>query len=130
MNAPGCENIKTSQVAPSEGKGENLQVEENKNEQGQEIQLFVECKDLVKTNQTYVVVLKSKETHVEDAKWNYHGQYYSETVGTNKNRNPKWFKHFNVQYDQDKDIDLTFLVYKSKHSLHKEFIGDCKISLS
>ena len=92
MNEPGDENIKTSQIAPSEGKGENLQVEENKNEQVQEIKLFVECKNLVKTNYNYVCSLRTKEAHDENATWQ---QGKNVTEGINKNRNPKWFKPLN-----------------------------------
>ena len=108
MNEPGVENIKTSQIAPNEGKGENLQVEENKNEQGQEIQLFVEGKDLVDLDffsvSDPICSLKTKEALVEHATWQWNG----DTEVIDNNLNPKWIKHFNVWYNFVKDVDLHF----------------------
>ena len=122
--------FKSSQVGPDKSQNDKQQVAENKmtslkvspqhitaflnvficvqNEQGQEIQLFVEGKDLVDLDffsvSDPICVLRTKEALIEHATWQWNG----ETEVIDNNLNPKWIKHFNVWYNFVKDLDLHF----------------------
>ena len=101
------------------------------NEQGQEIQLFVEGKDLVDLDffsvSDPICVLYTKEALVEYATPQWNG----ETEVIDNNLNPKWIKHFNVWYNFVKDLELRFEVQNYNGDSEKnDLIGSATLSLS
>ena len=82
-----------------------------KNEQGQEVELFVEGTDLVDLDFFSVsdpkCTLKIKDSNVLHATWHLVG----ETEVIDNNLNPKWIKSFCVWFHFTKDLDLRFEVH-------------------
>ena len=101
-----------------------------KNEQGQEVQLFVEGRDLVDLDFFSVsdplCQLLTKESYMEHAVFSYNG----ETEVIDNNLNPTWIKHFSVWWIFVKDIDLLFQVYNYNDQTSKDLIGEVEVSLS
>mmetsp|Transcript_4187 Transcript_4187/g.5161 ORF Transcript_4187/g.5161 Transcript_4187/m.5161 type:complete len:184 (-) Transcript_4187:1407-1958(-) len=103
-----------------------------KNEQGQEVELFVEGSDLVDLDFFSVsdpmCTLRTRESNLKHATWAYN----SETEVIDNNLNPKWIKHFSVWFIFIRDIDLWFQVwnYNGPGPMDKDLIGEAEINLS
>ena len=101
-----------------------------KNEQGQEVQLFVEGRDLVDLDFFSVsdpfCSLKTKESYLKHATWELNG----ETEVIDNNLNPRWLQHFTVKYIFVKDRDLCFQVYNYNDQTSRDLIGEAETSLS
>lgn len=99
-----------SKVAPSEPVAAN-KTTSLKNEQGQEVELFVEGSDLVDLDffsvSDPICTLRTRESNLKHATWQYNG----ETEVIDNNLNPKWIKHFKVWFIFIRDIELHFQVW-------------------
>ena len=100
------------------------------NEHGQEVELFVEGKDLVDLDffsvSDPICTLKTRESNLKHATW----QFIDETEVIDNNLNPKWIKHFSVKFIFVRDIDLSFQVWNYNGPESRDLIGECELNLS
>ena len=100
------------------------------NEQGQEVELFVEGTDLVDLDffsvSDPICTLKTRESNLPHATWQING----ETEVIDNNLNPKWIKHFCVWFIFIRDVDLWFQVWNYNNAESKDLIGEVELSLS
>ena len=96
----------------------------------QEIELFVEAKDLVDLDYFSVsdpICKLSKRDVISDG-GNF--EEVGETEVIDNNLNPKWIKHFTVMFSFLKDLDLKFEVENYNGPEDRDPIGQCTITLS
>ena len=97
---------------------------------GQDVQLFVEGKNLVDldffTVSDPICSLKIRDSNVHDAEYKLSG----ETEVIDNNLNPLWIEHFTVLYSFKRDTELYFEVSNYNNATDRELIGEVVFNLS